>query len=71
MREARRKDRREPLPEYDFSRGVRGRYAARFSRGTNLVLLARDVAKAFPTSRAVNQALRRLIRQEARKRKTE
>ena len=49
-------------PEYDFSQllktGVRGKYAERFREGTNLVLLAPDVAKAFPTSESVNEALR-------------
>ena len=52
-------------PEYDFSRlknGVRGKYAARFSAGTNLVLLSPDVAKYFPDEEAVNAALRTLIR---------
>lgn len=47
--------------EYDFSRGVRGKYAARYAEGTNLVLLAPDVAAEFPTSDAVNAALRELL----------
>ena len=34
----------EMLEEYDFSGGVRGKYAARFSQGTNAVLLDPDVA---------------------------
>lgn len=46
------------LPEYDFSRGVRGKYAARYARGTNLVLLDPDVARLFPDAEAVNRALR-------------
>lgn len=46
--------------EYDFSRGVRGKYARRFAQGTNLVLLESDVAKAFPSSEAVNKSLRAL-----------
>ena len=41
--------------------GVRGKYAARYQAGTNLVLLAPDVAAAFPTSEAVNEALRLLM----------
>jgi hypothetical protein len=49
-------------PEYDLSQllkgGVRGKYADRFRKGTNLVLLAPDVAQAFPTEEAVNEALR-------------
>lgn len=49
-------------PEYDLSQllkgGVRGKYAERFRKDTNLVLLAPDVAQAFPTDEAVNEALR-------------
>jgi hypothetical protein len=49
-------------PEYDLSQllkgGVRGKYAERFYAGANLVLLAPDVAQAFPDDQAVNTALR-------------
>jgi hypothetical protein len=51
--------------EYDLSKlkgGVRGKYAARYKTGTNLVLLSPDVAEHFPDDRSVNAALRRLIR---------
>jgi hypothetical protein len=51
--------------EYDFSRlkgGVRGKYVQRYRAGTNLALLAPEVAKAFPNDDAVNEALRLLIR---------
>jgi hypothetical protein len=41
--------------------GVRGKYYDEFRKGTNLVLLSPDVAKAFPTEEAVNTALRSLI----------
>jgi hypothetical protein len=41
--------------------GVRGRFASRYRLGTNLVLLAPDVAAAFPDSQAVNDALRLLL----------
>ena len=55
----------ELRPEYDLARllqnGVQGKYAARYREGTNLVLLAPDVAKAFPTEEAVNEALRLVI----------
>jgi hypothetical protein len=37
--------------EYDFSGGVRGKYASRFARGSNVVVLKPDVAEAFPTAR--------------------
>jgi hypothetical protein len=52
--------------------GVQGKYAARFREGTNLVLLAPDVADAFPTAESVNQALRlvlQLTELRAKKRK--
>ncbi|MCX7004305.1 MAG: hypothetical protein NTV22_13675 [bacterium] len=52
-------------PEYDFtqlkSRG-RGRYAKHYREGTNLVLLASDVADVFPDDASVNEALRTLMR---------
>lgn len=38
--------------------GVRGKYVERFQAGTNLALLAPEVRAAFPTDKAVNQALR-------------
>ena len=58
------KTRREPeyLQAYDFSRGLRGKYADRFAVGSNVVLLAPDVAAVFPNSEAVNEALRTLIK---------
>jgi hypothetical protein len=60
-----RRDRRDGLgQEYDLSKlkdGVRGKYAARYKQGTNLVLLSPDVAKYFPDEQAVNAALRALI----------
>jgi hypothetical protein len=46
--------------EYDFSRGVRGKYARRYSQGTNVVVLEPDVAKVFPNSQVVNSSLRSL-----------
>ena len=50
----------EPRPEYDFSKGVRGKYSARFAAGSNVVVLEPDVAAKFPTAEAVNDALRQL-----------
>jgi hypothetical protein len=44
--------------EYDFSGGVRGKYLPRLAKGANVVVLDRDMAKVFPTSKAVNDALR-------------
>lgn len=60
----------ELLPEYDFSQmtgGVKGKYVERYQAGTNLVLLAPDVAKAFPTEADVNEALRLLMQVAERK----
>ena len=51
--------------EYDFRGGIRGKYAERYKAGTNLILLAPDVAKAFPDSDAVNAALRQLLEKNA------
>ncbi len=50
------------LEEYNFSSGVRGEYAERYAAGSNIVVLAPDVAPMFPDSDAVNDALRALIR---------
>jgi hypothetical protein len=52
-------------PEYDFSGGVRGKYAKRYAEGSNVVILEPDVAEKFPTSEAVNRALRKLIGETA------
>jgi len=46
--------------EYDFSEWQRGKYAARFKEGTRVVVLEPDVAAVFPTSEAVNAALRKV-----------
>ena len=52
----------ELRPEYDMplllKDGVRGKYVTQAAEGTNIVLLEPDVAAAFPTEEAVNQALR-------------
>lgn len=50
----------EILPQYSLKGGVRGKYAERYARGTNVVLLDPDVAEVFPNSDAVNRALRAL-----------
>lgn len=49
-------------PEYDFSDGVRGKYAKRFPQDAVMVVLAPDVAAAFPDAESVNEALRLLIK---------
>ena len=60
----------EMLPEYDFSGGVRGKYAGRFAKDTIMVVLDPDVAEVFPNPNSVNKALRALshiIRDRTRK----
>jgi hypothetical protein len=55
----------ELRPEYDltelFKDGVKSKYVKRYDEGTNLVLLAPDVASAFPNEEAVNEALRMVM----------
>jgi hypothetical protein len=54
--------------EYDFSGGVRGKYAKQYAQGTNIVALAPDIADEFPTAKEVNQALRKVLKmREARR----
>jgi hypothetical protein len=48
--------------EYDFRGGERGKYAARYADGTNVVLLDPDVAEVFPTEKSVNDALRAIAK---------
>ena len=58
----------ELRPEYsrdDFGKGVRGKYHQRFKQGTNIVVLEPEIAKEFPTSEAVNEALREVLRKRA------
>ena len=56
----------ELRPEYDLKsllkERTRGKYAARYNAGTNLVLLEPDVARAFPNEKAVNEALKLVIK---------
>ncbi len=57
---------KELRPEYDIKSllkdGVRGKYAQQYHAGTNLVLLEPDIAKAFPNEKAVNDALRLVMK---------
>ena len=55
----------EMREEYDFSSmkgGVRGKYAGAFEKTAITILLDSDVAKVFPDSQSVNEALRTLVR---------
>ena len=55
-KETRRDD--EMRDHYDFTGGVRGKYARRYAEGTNVVVLDPDVARLFPNREAVNETLR-------------
>ena len=66
MKRANRKSADELRPEYkrsDFGTLIRGKYAVRAARATNVVVLEPMVARAFPNDRAVNTALRGLLRE--------
>ena len=52
---------RDMLKEYDFNKGIRGKYAHRYAKGSNVVVLPPDLAQAFPTAEAVHDALRSLV----------
>jgi hypothetical protein len=52
----------EMLDEYDFSKGVRGKYAKRYVEAANAVVLDPDVAAFFPNAESVNEALRALVK---------
>ena len=67
MNEKSKDDKSDDLrPEYDLREllkdGVQGKYADRFQEGTNLVLLDSDVMETFPNDKAVNEALRLVIK---------
>ena len=48
------------LEEYDFSKGIKGKYSKKYEEGNNIVVIEPDVAKYFPDHDSVNQALRSL-----------
>jgi hypothetical protein len=49
------------LEEYDFSKGVQGKYTNRYAEGTNVVVIEPDIVEVFPDHDSVNQALRSLV----------
>ena len=60
----------ELRPEYDetmLQNGTRGKYAKEYEAGTNIVHLDPDVAAAFPTEEAVNEALRSVLKENTKK----
>jgi hypothetical protein len=60
--------------EYDFTKGVRGKYVVQYGQGTNVMLIDPELLEAFPDSKSVNEALRALVtiatRTETRKRRS-
>jgi hypothetical protein len=67
MKKGSNKSSRKPMrSEYNFSQGERGKYARRYAQGTNVVVLAPDVAKVFHNSKVVNLSLRSIIRRQSR-----
>lgn len=60
-----------PEGHFDYSRAERGKYYKRLLKeGSNVVILDRDVAKAFPDSASVNKALRSVLRNKRPRRVT-
>lgn len=59
----------ELRPEYDetlLKNGIRGKYAERYAAGTNIIKLDPDLVAAFPNEKAVNEALRSLLKEKNR-----
>ncbi len=52
--------------EYELKNGRRNPYAERLQNGTNLVLIESDLHPYFPTSEAVNEALRLMVKVSAK-----
>jgi hypothetical protein len=52
--------------DYDFSGGVRDKYAGRFAEGSKVIVLDPDVAEVFADAAAVNEALREIIQRGQR-----
>ena len=57
----------EMRAEYDFRDGIRGKYADRFAKGSNVVVLEPDVAAQLKTPKAVNKALRDYLESKKRR----
>ncbi len=51
--------------EYDFSPGVRGKYAGRIKAPPLHIVIEPELTKEFPTEKAVNDALRELLRRRS------
>ena len=61
---------RDMLEDYDFSKGVRGKYAKRFGQRSRAIVLDSDVAEVSIDAKSANEALRALaniIRQQSKR----
>jgi hypothetical protein len=57
--------------DFDYSKAIRGKYYKRLLKeGSNVVALERDIAKAFPSSASVNDALRSVLKSRRARRLT-
>lgn len=52
---------KDEYPEELIRSGVRGKYAQQYREGSNIVVIDADLAKRFPNSKAVNDALRQFL----------
>ena len=52
---------RKEYPADLIKSGVRGKYAKRYREGTNVLVIDPGLHKLFPTSEAVNRALREYV----------
>ena len=65
------KPKNDPMrAEYDFSKGMRGKHAAHYATGTNVVVIEPDVSAEFPTAEEVNETLRAVAQLLQRRRKS-
>jgi len=62
MKTVKHEEMRKEYKRKDLGKGIRGKYFNEYKKGTNLVLLSPDVAKAFPDDTSVNEALRSLMK---------
>ncbi len=56
---------RQEYSRKDLGAGTRGKYHDDYREGTNIVILDPNLAKAFPDSKSVNQALREYLQQRS------
>ncbi len=62
MKKSSKKNVSDLRAEYDFSQGIRGKFARRYAKGSNVVVLEPDVAREFPNAKVVNTSLRALAK---------